>query len=146
MENKKTSDEVVQELFNIVQTKRAEIAKIEKPNWITNGSFRFSDNIASSFNLQVVSDERELVRALAFLILHEKAYNEASGQLGVTSKFEWFGYSLEDWKSDFKTRINKIQVSSKKKELSNLEARLDKLISPELRIELELAEIRKALQ
>jgi hypothetical protein len=37
----KTADEVVQDLVLIVKQKREEIAKAERPNWITNGSFKY---------------------------------------------------------------------------------------------------------
>lgn len=145
MAKAKTSDEMVQDLFRVVQQKKEEISKAERPNWITNGSFKYSKNSTESFNLQTITDVNVFINALAFLLEREKSFNEASEQLGVIGEFDWFGYSVEDWRSDFKTRLTKVQISLKKKELEVLEARLDKLISPELRTQMELAEISKAL-
>jgi hypothetical protein len=67
-------------------------------------------------------------------------------EFGISEyKFKWLGFSYEDWSSDFQTRINKININKKKEELQNLETRLNSLISPELRRELELKEIEKML-
>jgi hypothetical protein len=55
------------------------------------------------------------------------------------------GHTVADWQADIQKRINKVQISKKKADLQTLEDRLDKLISPELRREMELAEIQKML-
>jgi hypothetical protein len=45
-------DKLVQELFNVVQAKKAEIAKAEKPSWETNCAFRYNkDSSAFKFVL-----------------------------------------------------------------------------------------------
>jgi len=51
MGKQKTADEIVQELVAIVNKKREEIQKAERPNWITNGSFKFAKGSTDSFNL-----------------------------------------------------------------------------------------------
>jgi hypothetical protein len=132
-------------LFKIVQTKKAEIAKAEKPNWITNCSFGYNKDSSSRSNIQVVADVEELVSILGFLIEKEKAFTAANKVLGTSYEFKWMGFSLEDWQSDIQTRINKVQISKKKKELESLESRLDKIISPELKAQMELDEITKML-
>ena len=40
----KNTDEQVQKLFAIVQTKKKEISKAEKPDWKTNCSFSYTRN------------------------------------------------------------------------------------------------------
>lgn len=145
MAKAKTQDEIVQELLDVIEEKKSEISKAERPNWITNGSFKYAKGSTESFNLQTITDINVFINALAFLIDREKSFNEASERLGVEDKFTWFGYSVEDWQTDFKTRITKIQIVSKRKELEVLESRLNKLISPELRKAMELEEITKAL-
>ena len=141
------TDEQVQMLFNVVQQKKAEIAKIEKPNWLTNSSFRWDENNAStSINIQTVSDPKVLVAALAKLLSISDAAEKAAAELGVENyKFEYLGFSLNDWKTDFKTRVDKIQITKKKNELAKLEERLNSLISPELKAQMELEAIQKEL-
>jgi len=85
------------------------------------------------------------VDALAFLIRLEDAHAEACARLGVTGKFEWLGFSVGDWESDFKTRIDKIQVKKNQEELETYEQALNKLISKEMREEMELAELTKKI-
>ena len=138
-------DKQVQELFAIVQEKKAEISKAERPNWLTNCSFRYNKNSSESTNLQVCVDINELVSILAFVKEKSNSFNEAAKELGVKNEFNWFGFTYDEWKSDIKTRIIKIQITTKKKELELLEARLDKLISPELKAKLEIDEIKKLL-
>lgn len=141
------TDEQVQMLFNVVQQKKAEIAKIEKPNWLTNSSFRWDENNAStSINIQTVSDPKVLVAALAKLLSISDASEKAAAELGIENyKFEYLGFSLNDWKTDFKTRVDKIQITKKKNELAKLEERLNSLISPELKAQMELEAIQKEL-
>ena len=74
-----------------------------------------------------------------------KAWDEAAKDLGVDMKFDWFGFSVEDWKSDLQTRINKIQITKKKAELEALESKLNLLISPEMRTQMEIDAISKEL-
>lgn len=143
MENKR--DIQVQALFKIVQQKKAEIAKAEKPNWQTNSSFSFYRNGSDRINIQTVSDIEVLIDALACLKQYEKFYAESAKQLGVESTFKWLGFTLEQWESDFQTRVNKIQISAKKKEFEMLEGKLNALISPELKAQMELDEITKML-
>jgi len=138
-------DKLVQELFQIVQTKKAAIAKAEKPNWLTNCAFRYSQYLPATINIQVCSDVDELVEILGFLWMRQNGFEEANEILFTSSKFSWCGFTFDQWVSDIKTRIDKIEISSKKKELESLEARLDKLISPELKEQMEIDEIKKIL-
>lgn len=139
------TDEQVQKLFQVVQAKKAEIAKAEKPNWETNCSFGYIKDSSSRTNIQVVADVEELVHILGFLIEKQKAFESAQSILDTGLTFKWMGYTLDQWQSDIKTRIDKIQITKKKKDLEALESRLDKLISPELKAKMELEEITKLL-
>jgi hypothetical protein len=139
-------DQKIRKLWETAQAKKNEIAKIEKKaSWETNCSFKYGDGLSDSFNIQTVSDPVVFVNALAFLNTKKDSFDAAASELGVTAKFKWAGYSVEDWKADFVTRIEKVTLSAKKKELETLQKRLDTLISPELKRALELEEIEKEL-
>lgn len=142
-----TKDETVQHLISVVTTKKEAIKKaLQKPNWITNCSFRYAtDSIGNSFNIQTVNDTNVLVDALAFLLRQEGSHTEACTRLGVTGNFQWLGYSVEDWQADFKTRINKIEVKKNQEELETYETALNKLVSKEMREAMELAELTKKI-
>ena len=139
-------DEQVQALFKVVQEKKAEIAKTEKPSWETNCAFRYNPNAAAiDANIQVISKASELIAIAAFLLEKEAFYKSANEALGTDVKFKWLGYSLEEWMTDIKTRLNKVEISKRKDELEKLEARLNSLISPELRNQMELDAITAIL-
>ena len=110
MEN---TDKQVMDLYDIVQNKKKEIAKAEKPNWLTNCSFGFGQDSNVRVNIQTVADPNKMVELLAFLYVQRNAFEEAAKDLGVKATFKWFGFSVEDWKQDFQTRLNKILISKK---------------------------------
>lgn len=75
-------------------------------------------------------------------------YIDVAKMLGVEKppEFTWDGYSVENWMSDLRLRITKIQIVAEKKKLESLEDRLNKIISPKKRAELELEAIANELQ
>ena len=139
------NDQLVQELTKIVNAKKLAIAKAERPNWKTNCAFRYSKDSSASTNLQVCAVVEDLVYMLGLLCEKRNAFNEAQKIVGTTLEFKWFGFTFDDWAEDIKTRIDKIEITIKKKELELLEDRLNKLISPELRAQMELEEIKRSL-
>jgi hypothetical protein len=135
----KTTDELVKELFNEVQGKKLAIEKAERPCWLTNGNFGYSANSAHDrANVQTLNEPRKIVDMLAFLIDRKEKSQKASEELGVKYNFTWLGFTVEEWKSDFQTRINQISIQEKRKELAEIEARLNAIISPELKAQMEL--------
>lgn len=145
---KAKTDKKTLELIVEVNRQRAEISKIEKPNWKTSCSFSYVEGNNSTINLHVESNVRNLIKIVAFLQNREKSYNQASKDLGVENapEFTWNGFSVADWIEDVKMRINKIQIADKKKKFETLEARLNAIISPELRAEIELEKIANELK
>lgn len=149
----KASDKKVLDFIKKVKTLKEEIAQAERPNWNTNCSFQplggKAGNLVDgwSINIHVCASVQHLVQMVAFLRRQEADYNEAAKELGVDSKpFEWDGYPVNEWIEDIKTRVNKLQIEKKKQQLKTLEDRLDKIVSPELRRELELEAIEKELE
>ena len=65
--------------------------------------------------------------------------------MGVDYKFTWLGFSVDEWKNDFQTRVNQISIQEKRKELAEIESRLNAIISPELKAQMELEAISKLL-
>ena len=141
-----TTDERTLALIQEVTRRKQEIARLERPQWKTNCSFVFSEDGTQPINLHVESDVRKLVRMAAFIFSRAEAYGLAANLLGVDAPdFQIQGYSSEDWISDIKDRIAKIQIATKRKQLEALETRLNGLISPELRAQLELQAIEAEL-
>lgn len=137
------TDQKTLDLIKEVKRQKEEISQAERPNWITNCSFSHTEGKQNDqINLHVEANVKTLIMIVAFLKDRERSYNEAAAELGVEAPaFSWSGFSVADWISDIKSRINKIQIASKRKKLETLEARLNAIISPELRTEMELEAI-----
>lgn len=146
MTEKQNNDVKVKDLFKVVQGKKEEIEKIQNPCWNTSRTFGFTANSGHDrIDIGIITDTRKLVEMLSFLIDRKEKSEKAAKRLDVKYEFSWLGFSLDEWEEDFKTRVNQIQIQEKRKELSNLEARLNAIISPELKAEMELQSIQKAL-
>jgi hypothetical protein len=96
----------------------------------------------------VISNIRDLIMIAAFLRERKTHYAAAAKELGVESPpvFTWNGFSTSDWIEDLKTRIAKIQITTTQQKLAALESRLEAVISPELRREMELMRIAEDLR
>lgn len=144
---KTKTDAKTLELIQQVKRQKEEIARAERPNWTTNCSFSYTENSANAINIHVEANIRNLVCIASFLVDKEKNYKETAKLLGVEAPdFTWQGFSVKDWLEDIKMRINKVQIASKKKKLELLETRLNAIISPELRAEMELEAIEAELK
>ena len=145
--SKANADETTLKLIEEVKRRRAEISKAERSTWLTNSSFAYVEGSSNTVNIKVITDLKVLIAIAAFLKGQEANYKAAAVELGVESppSFTWGGFSLSDWMEDLKTRIAKIQLEAKRQKLATLEARLDAVISPELKREMELAKIAEEL-
>jgi len=144
--SKKTQDELVKELFTKVQARKEAIGKAEKPNWETNCSFGYSPGNANDrINIATVTDTRKLVEIYSFLLGKQEHFDKANAALGLNGKFTWQNFSIEEWKNDLQVRVDQLVLQTKKAELNELERKLDALISPELKREMELATIAALL-
>jgi len=143
------TDKKTLELIAQVKAKKAAIAKAEKPAYKTNLSFSYIEgNKSSATNLNIETDVRKLICIAAFLTERSATYSMvATKVLGVDKppEFTWDGYTVDDWIGDLKLKITKIQIVAEKKKLEALEERLNKIISPEKRAELELEAIANEL-
>ncbi len=142
----KTTDEIVLDLLNKVEQKKKEIGASERPNWITNCSFGINpSNAAERINIQV-ADTNTLITIYANLSLSHSSFEQAAKDLGVKAEFKWQGFTFGDWAADIKTRLNQLQIKTKKDDLAKLEARVNALVSPEQRREMELKKLAAELQ
>ena len=143
------TDKKTLELIAQVKAKKQAIAKAEKPAYKTNCSFSYIEgNRGSATNIHVETDIKKLILMAAFLTERNGSYqNVALKVLGVEKppEFTWDGYTVDEWVGDIKQRIAKIQISSEKKKLEALEARLNSIVSPELKAQMELEAIEAEL-
>lgn len=142
---KKTKDELAKEFFDSVQQKKLSIEKAEKPCWLTSCMFGYSANSAHDrTDIRTVTDVRKIVDMYAFLIDRKEKSEKSAKELNVNYNFTWLGFTIDEWKNDFKTKVDQITIQERRKELLDAEAKL-KTISPALRDQLELESIAKML-
>ena len=144
-ENMAKKDQTTLSLIKEVQRQKQEIAKAEKPSWNTNMSFSFSER-TGTVNLHTVATPTELASIATFLLNQSRSHEEACSLIGVAVPFKWQGFTLGEWIEDIKTRASKIQITEKKNKLEALEKRLNAIISPELKAEMELQAIAEELK
>lgn len=145
MEKQLTADQRVQALFDALQAKKAEVANAERPQYITGGSFRYSESNGASIDIISERNEKKLVEILTFLLERSEKYAEAAEQLNVTVDFTWLGFTVKEWFTDLKTRVSTLQIAKRRAELKELEEKINKVISPEMRREMELKALEASL-
>lgn len=144
-----TIDAKITELFGVLNKKKEQVAEAEnsaQKKWITNCSFPSVFGTTQPINIQTQT-ESALVELLSDLLIHRDYQTKAATLLGVSNAVAtWGGFPIDAWIEDFKTRVAKIQLADRKKELLQLEKRLDAIVSPEQRRAMELEAIVKSLE
>lgn len=139
------NDDIIKQLMTKVATQKEALGTKPKVSWKTNGVFQFDKT--NHLNMNTVNDSGKLVLALAHLLVQNTSTLEAAKMLNVNPpKFDWSGYSIEDWIEDFKMRLSIISWEAKKAQLDATQAKLSQLVSEEARTEMELENIAKSLE
>ena len=140
-----TIDQKIQELFNVVQSRRSALEKegmALKGKWETTCSYPMNGTF---INLQTA--DKNTIRQVAIHIKIQSFFGaQVDKELGIDESSLVNGFTVDAWFSDCKKRMAAINSREKKRELDDLEARLDKIVSPEQRREMELAAIAASLK
>lgn len=143
-------DEAVIELLTLVRKKKETIkASQTRPQWLTSCTLDIqggSKSVQDRTNIQTVRDKTKLIQIAAYLARYENEMRQAASLLELEFDSTYMGYPIAHWLTDLKTRVSMLKVEEQKKELDKLNERIDKLVSPEQRREMELVELQKLLQ
>lgn len=135
------ADDKVKKLIDEVTRRKKEIDSVGAYSFKTNMQLKL---FGQNFNLQTL-DIGELLNVYAQLALVAQKGVELAKSNGVDFTPSFSGFSFDKWQQDIQHKLVKLSLSKKQAELDKLEERLNKLISPELRAQLELAAIEKEL-
>lgn len=145
---KTTTDDAVMELLVLVGRKKEEIKRAKKrPAWKTNLSIGKEEpgSAAGRVNIMTRTDPNEIVDWYVFLDQKEAGIEIAAKELGLPVDLTWLGYPIADWKEDLRSRATQLSVDIKKKEIEALDKRVNKLVSPDQRREMELKALQQIL-
>lgn len=140
-----TNDDKIKTLLTAVEAKRANLGNRPKGERETNGLFKWREG-QGQFSINVIKDVTIFVDAMSFLLDRENLREQAAAALGVDpTPFKWNGFTVEQWKADFKLRIAVLQYEKKKKQLVAAEKKLKTLMSEGTKTELELDDLAQLL-
>ncbi len=144
---KKTTDDLVLELLRKVQQKKQEIKAAKRaPKWKTNLSLgRDPSTTHGRVNIMTRTDPNEIIDWYIFFIKKEEHITKASEELGLPADLTWLGFPVADWKEDLKTCAARLSIDAKQKEMEALDKRVNKLVSPDQRREMELKALTELL-
>jgi len=135
------SDAIVMEMRKSLMAKKSAVLGTDNPVYKTSGLFRpHATSQRNEVNIKS-SNEGEIVGALMSLNSRDAARKE----LGLSSGSH-LGFTLEEWKDDFKTRISVINRVKTLKEIESLEAELSKLLTPKQLREIGIEELASKIE
>lgn len=141
-------DQKINQLFEVVRKQKAEVEAAEKESkqsWKTNCSIVMPfGRDETPVNLQTASEDK--VKTVVIGLLKHRDYSaEAEQVLGLPSANDYKGFSYDDWIADCKKRIAVLGIRAKKEKLAELEKRLNGIVSPEQKRQMELEAITASL-
>lgn len=137
-------DKIVDDLMAKVKERREKVGALQKPQWITPCSLVLPGH--ERLNIQVCNDLGLLAMSCGILMRMKQDMEAASKELDVEIEPKWQNYAIDDWVNDIKLRVKVTQLKREQEKLANLESKLNKLMSPDQRRRMELANIQAELE
>ncbi|WP_405169438.1 hypothetical protein [Paenibacillus sp. FSL H3-0286] len=131
------NDQKILELKKQIELKKEKLSKSQKFTPITNCSIEI-DGVRH--NIQVLQKEQILT-----LLIKINTYVLSSKDLGLLDSFNINGYHVLDWIADLKLKYEILNRKEEEQKLKAMETKLDKLLSDDKKVELELDEIAALL-
>lgn len=132
------NDEKILELKKQIEIKKSKLEKSNKFSPVTNCSL---DLDGIRFNLNVLNKEQLILIAVKL-----NMYNMSYKNLEFEDEFIITGYSIKDWLTDIKSKIDILSKKEEESKLKVMESKLNQLLSEDKKVELELSEIEKLLK
>ncbi|OZB98147.1 hypothetical protein [Paenibacillus sp. XY044] len=132
------NDQKILELKKQIEEKKKLIGKSKKFSPITNCSIEL-DGVRQ--NIQTLGKEQ-----LVLMLIKLNAYAASAKELGLLDVYNVSGYNVIEWIEDLKAKLDFINRKDEENKLKAMEAKLDKLLSDEKKVELEIDEIEAALK
>lgn len=135
------NDNKIVQLKKVVAQKRKELGDEPKFRPITTCQFKI--DLTFNTNIHTLTNVQSLNNALMYLGLYEIAA-EKSGLSADDVQIN--GFSISDWRRDIESKKSLVEYQVKKQELSNLESKLDGMLSEARKTAISLDEIEELLE
>ena len=132
------NDNKILELKKQIEEKRTKVDKSKKFSPITNCSIEL-DGVRHNINVLTKEQIIQIMIKLNTYILSAK-------DLGLLDDYVITGYNVADWMTDLKAKLEFINRKDEENKLKAMEAKLDKLLSNDKKVELEIDEIESMLK
>jgi hypothetical protein len=132
------NDERILQLREQIKAKKEKIGKVGRFTAVTNCSLEL-DGVRINLN---VLDKEKLLQLLVKL----NSYFLSAKAVGVETQVEYSGYKLDEWITDVSAKLSILNKKDEERQLSVMEAKLEKMLSDEKQVELELDSIADMLK
>ncbi|MFB5758955.1 hypothetical protein [Paenibacillus medicaginis] len=132
------NDQKILELKKQIEEKKKRLKKSQKFIPITNCSIEI-DSVR--YNIQVLSREQ-----IISMLVKLNAYAASAKDLGLLDEYMISGYGVQEWIDDLQSKLDFMSRKEEEQKLRAMETKLDKLLSDEKKVELEINEIESLLK
>jgi hypothetical protein len=133
-----TNDQKILELKKQIEEKKKKLAKSQKFTPVTNCSIEL-DGVRH--NIQVLNKEQIIA-----LLVKLSTYAAAAKELDLLKEYNISGFNVMEWIEDLKAKLDFIARKDEEQKLRAMEAKLDRLLSDDKKVELEIDEIATLLK
>lgn len=131
------NDSKILKLKEQIKIKKEKLDKVKRFSPITNCILELD---GQKYNIQVLNRQQVIS-----LLVKLNCYKLSAEDLKLLYEFEISGYKLNDWINDLKSKMEILSMRDEESKLKQMELKLDKLLSEDKKVELELSEIESML-
>ena len=139
-----TFDEKIVKMQATLAQKKAELEAMDacsKTSWKTNGVFTLDGKTVTL----MTATEATALEVATRVLWDSKYRQEAAAMLGIVDAAKVQGYAAQDWLDDCKKRVSVLQVKERKAQVDAMQKKLDQLLSPEKRRQMDVLAIEEQM-
>ena len=138
MSKQNTNDEKILQLKVQIKEKKGKLKGKKRFTPVTNCSIEI-DGIR--LNLQVLNKEY-----LIHLLVKLNSYLLSAVDLGLEDEYNFSGYSIDQWITDIKLKLDILKYEEEDRKLKDLERKLENMLSSEKKVALAIDEIESMIK
>ena len=138
MSKQNTNDEKIMQLKFQIGEKKKNLKTKKRFTPLTNCSIEI-DGVR--LNLQVLNKEN-----LIHLLVKLNSYLLSAVDLGLEDEYKYSGYSIDQWITDIKLKLDILKYDEEDKKLKELERKLENMLSSEKKVALAIDEIESMIK